>query len=125
MKHSGRRSAREVVAAAIAAGSTVLAAAEAAGIGRVTAHRWLQEAGFRRRITELRREMTSQAIGRLADRMARAADVLAELLESPNEMARLKAAVALLDQGLKAVAIADVQARLEVIEEKLSRADTA
>lgn len=122
MKHSGRHSARETVAAAIAAGSTVVAAAETAGVGRVTVHRWLQEAEFRQRIAELRREMTGRAIGRLADRMAKAVDVLAEVLESPIATARLKAAIALLELGLRAVTLADVQARVEAIEERLSHA---
>lgn len=120
-----RRDVSELLAARLAAGATIRDAARELGIGEKTAHRRLADPAFKARVAELRQEMTTRAVGRLADRMADAADVLGELLKSVNEGTRLKAAVALLDQGLKAVAIADVQSRLTAIEERLNHASTA
>jgi hypothetical protein len=52
--------------------------------------------------------------------MASAVDVLGELLESPVENTRLKAAVALLNHATQTALLADVQARLNAIEERLN-----
>lgn len=117
-----RRDVSELLAAQLAAGATIKDAAAQVGIGEKTAHRRLADPTFRQRIAELRREMTNQAVGRLADAMAEAAGELRRLTGSPNEGIRLRACVALLDQGLKAVALADLDDRIRCIEERLTDA---
>lgn len=104
---------------------SVKAAAAELGIGEKTAHRRLAHSGFRDRVVQLRREATNLAIARLADGMVQAAERLRQLTESDNEGIRLKACVALLDLGMKAVITADFENRIRQLEEKLTHANTA
>jgi hypothetical protein len=120
-----RRNVDELLATKLAAGWTVKAAAAEVGIGYKTACRRLADSGFRDRIVQLRREATNLAIGRLADGMAQAAERLRQLTESDNEGIRLKACVALLDLGLKAAAVADLEDRIRSLEQKLTDAKVA
>lgn len=92
-----RRDITDLLAAHLAAGATIKDAARELGIGEKTARRRWADPAFKARVAELRREMTTRAVGRLADRMAAAADVLGALLDSPAEMVRLRAAVAILN----------------------------
>jgi len=100
--HRGRRNADEALAVALAAGHTLRAAAGLAGIGERTATRRWADAAFRQRVGELRGELVQRSLGRLADGMAEAADVLRQLLgaETPPAV-RLGAARSLLELGVR------------------------
>lgn len=117
-----RRDIEELLAAKLAAGATIKAAAAELGISEKTARRRLADPAFQQQVAALRRELVAGAVGRLADRMAQAADVLGKLLESANETIRLKAATALLTHASQTALLADVQSRLTALEGKLTRA---
>jgi hypothetical protein len=78
--HRGRRNADEALALAVATGRTLRDAVEAVGIAERTAARRWADAGFRRRVVELRGDMVGRALERMADGMSEAADVLRRLL---------------------------------------------
>src|SRR5262249_34901050 len=70
------------LAAALAAGCTVTAAAERFGISRKTVQRKLMKPAFRKIVTDMRNQMVGAAVGRMSDHMVLAADALVRLLES-------------------------------------------
>ena len=85
----------------MASGQTLRDAARAAGVGERTATRRWADPAFRLRVSELRGEMVGQALGRMADGMTEAADVLRGLLAAENEVVRLGAARSLLTLCVK------------------------
>ena len=87
----------ESVALRLAAGETIVKAAPNSGCGVQTVKDWLgKRPEFKRRIGELRREMTERGLGRLVDSMASAAETLAYLSrKGKSEMVRVISARAL------------------------------
>jgi hypothetical protein len=83
MADPGRRN-RDALAVAQAGGATLRAGAKAARMSEWTATRRWADPAFRRRVTELRAAAVERATGRLANGMARAADVLRRLLRRCN-----------------------------------------
>jgi hypothetical protein len=123
MADNGRRKRDDALAVSLAGGATLRDAAAAAGIGERTATRRWADAAFRRRVAELRGEMVGQALGRLADGMAAAADVLRALLgaensdgEPRNEKTRLAAAAKLLELGVRLRESVELEERLAALE---------
>jgi hypothetical protein len=110
---------QEAAALALAAGLTIDQAAKKSGAGGRTIRTWLHDQpAFPRRVTELRAEMTSLALGRLVDGMGLAADTLRALLKAKSETVKLGAARAMLELGVKlresvelVQRIADLEAR--------------
>src|SRR3954470_18818747 len=99
MAENGRRKGDAALVLALAEGRTVRDAARLAGVGERTATRRVADAGFRRRVIDLRAEMVARAVGQLADGMAEAAIALRGLLKSESEPTRLAAARAVLEIG--------------------------
>jgi hypothetical protein len=107
------------LALALAAGLTVDAAAERAGVSVRTAHRRLADAAFRRRVGELRGHMVTRALGKLADGMTEAGDVLRALLGPDTPPAvRLGACRAMLELGVKLRESVELQERLAALERR-------
>jgi hypothetical protein len=122
MAGNGRKNA-DALALALAAGDSVPEAAVKAGMGERTAYRRLADPAFRQRIQALRGEMIGQALGRMANGMTEAADVLRALLKADAETVRLGAARSLLDLGVKlreSVELQDKVKQLESILEQVS-----
>ena len=117
----GRHSADESLALALAKGQTITEAACAAGVSERTAHRRWAEPDFRRRVADLRGEVVAQAASRLAASMARAADRLAELVESPDHRTALMAAKAVVNRGLLAREKVDSETLVRELEAKLDQ----
>ena len=108
---------QEAVALGVASGLSLTAAARKANVGVPTAKRWSATSpAFRCRVQELRAEMTSQALGRMAAGMSEAADVLRGLLAAEAESIRLGAARSLLDLGMKLQDSVDLENRLADLE---------
>src|SRR2546430_29833 len=84
---------------ALAGGKTVAEAADATGLSERTIFRRLEDADFRRRVSQARGDMLARAVGRLADVSARAVKTLEALLEAEGEFVRLNAAKAILETG--------------------------
>jgi hypothetical protein len=115
---SGRKNADEALALALAAGQTLRSAAEAAGVSERTATRRSGDPAFRRRVGELRADMVARSLGRMADGMSDAADVLRELLAPGTPPAvRLGAARSLLELGVKLRDSVELEARVRAVEE--------
>jgi hypothetical protein len=116
--HRGRVSADDRLAAELAAGKTVRDAATAAGVAERTAHRRLADPGFKAHVADLRGQMVAAAAGQLADGMGEAAGVLRALLGSEDEHVRHKAAVKLIELGLKVVELAELERRVSELEQQ-------
>src|SRR5262249_50332884 len=109
-------------ALALASGATVRDAAAAAGIGERTATRRWADPVFRLRVSGLRAEMVARSLGRMADGMSEAADVLRALLDAGTPPAvRLGAARSLLEWGVRLRESVDLEARLLALEEEVNR----
>ena len=76
---------------------------------------------FRRLIAEFRDQFMSQALGRLADNMTRAADSFVTVLNSENEALRLRAARGMLSLGLRLRDSMELTERIRQIEDDLAR----
>ena len=97
MAENGRpRKGDDRLISALAGGATIRDAAKSAGIGERTAHRRLADPTFRVRVAHTRHKMLDETVGRIAAAGSQAADTLRDLLTSPDESIRLRAAVALL-----------------------------
>ena len=118
MAAGGRKTADNALAVALASGMTVAAAAHVAGVSERTAHRRLADAAFARRVTEIRGEMVSRAVGRMTRGMTAAANTLLALLEAADERVRLGAAKAVLELGVKLREATELEARLLALEEQ-------
>jgi transposase-like protein len=107
----------EQLALAIAMGASVEAAAERLGISKSTAYRRWRDPVVKRRVADLRRDITDRSIGQLVAGLADAITVARQLMrESETESLRLKAAALLIETGLKAAAIAQLEQRIVDLE---------
>jgi hypothetical protein len=120
MAGSGRRNADEALALALAGGQTLRAAAEAAKIAERTATRRMADPAFRQRVTELRGDMVQRSLGRMAEGMSEAADVLRQLLAARSESVRLGAARSLLELGVKLRESVELEERMRALEGRLA-----
>jgi hypothetical protein len=115
MATNGRNN--DALALALAAGDSIAAAAAKAGMGERTAYRRLADPDFRRRVAELRAEMIGRALGKLADGMTEAADVLRQLLAGQTPPAvRLGAARSILELGVKLRESVELEQRVAALE---------
>lgn len=125
MAGRGRKSADDALALALAAGSTVAAAATRAGVSERTVYRRLEDVAFRHHVTSTRTQFVSQTVGLLADAMTEAARTLRELLMAESDAVRLGAARAILDAGVKLRESEELAERIALLESHLEPADTA
>src|SRR5262245_40168611 len=109
---------QEAAALALACGCTIDGAAKDSGAGARTIRTWnLTVPEFKRRVDELRCEMTSQALGKLVENMKSAADTLGYLCrKGKSETVRLGAARALLELGVKIRESVELEQRLAALE---------
>lgn len=119
MTQNNSLNSRQAAAAAeLLRGSTGEAAALAAGVSRSTLIRWQRLPAFKAVLHEGQAAALEAAARRLVDRLARAIDTAAELLEDRTAAptVRLAAARLLLDMGAKYHELAGVEARLTELE---------
>jgi hypothetical protein len=110
----------EQLALALASGLSIDQAATKIGVSRSTVLRRWRDPAVKRRVAELRGEITDQAIGKLVDTLCEAVLTLRRLMaESESDAIRLKSASQLLETGLKAAAIAQLEQRLTELESAL------
>jgi hypothetical protein len=114
---SGRKSADDVLASQLATGCTIAEAAQAAKVSERTAYRRLADAGFARKVSQVRNRMVGQAVGRLSQNGSLAALVLATMATSAkNEASRVAAAKGLLEFMFKGMEVVDLEERLTALE---------
>lgn len=104
--------------------SSVASAARAVDVGEATLWRWLQLPAFKMRYRELRKQATQVAVIRLQQAMGDAAEALHEVATNvlAPPAARVAAARAILDTGLRATVLEELGADLEDLEAMASEA---
>jgi hypothetical protein len=105
---------------ALAGGATLAAAAAQAGVSERTAHRRKACGEFQARLQDLRGQLLEQAATKLLAGMTRAAERLAELVESEDDRTAL-AARAVLSLGLLARERLDHEALTRELQERLGQ----
>ena len=101
---------------------TLALAAQNAGIGETTLHRWLHEEGFQAAYHEAQRQALAQTIAGLQQASGTALTVLRSLMldQTATSSARASAARSVLEFAFRGAEIADLQERLEAIEAQLA-----
>ena len=108
---------QEAAAALVAGGLTLTEAARQSKCGLTTLKRWAKEPAFAKRVSEIRSEMTSAAVGVLAATMASAADTLRFLARNAKQEAvRLAAARSVLELGVKLRESVELAERVAALE---------
>lgn len=100
---------------------TIEAAAQAVGVSRKTVERRLDDPEFFQAYNEARRQLVTTAAGRISSRIGRAADTLGEVMDNTEApaSARISAARAILEYGLKYGELVDVTRRVDELEARL------
>ncbi len=113
---------QEAMALALARGRGIKSAARELGIGARTAYRWAKEnPAFARRVHDLRSDLLEVAAARLSGLSAEAAATLGRLLRSANDLVRLSAARAILEQSVRMRDAAEFEERLTDLEHRMSK----
>ncbi|MCA1011388.1 hypothetical protein [Halobacillus halophilus] len=117
---------QELAVMAIITEPTMQKAADKAGITTSTLYRWQQLDSFQEQLHQMKKETVSQATARLRQSMTIAVDTLTEMASNPKTpaVARGSAARTLLEYGMKAHQMEDLQERIERLEE-MSESDSA
>lgn len=104
---------------ALLAEPTIKQAAETAGIGETTLHRWLNEEDFSKAYKTARKNALGQTISRLQQVTTEAVDTLKDIMankESPAS-SRVTAARTVLEMAFKAFEVDDLTEQLEELEQ--------
>jgi hypothetical protein len=113
---------RERFIMAVLNSPSVEAAAESVGVSRTTAWRWMKDQTVLERLREARRDAWGRAMAQLQEAGPEAVEALRRVLrEAESEAPRVSAAKAILELGLKAVEIADIEERLATLEKAIGR----
>ena len=118
MSDIARRKGDSALLTALAAGATVRDAARTAGVSEATAHRRLQDPGFRQEVAQARGKLIDCALGQLADASTAAVCTLRSLLDADGDTARLGAARAILELGNKLRESVELEARIAELEQR-------
>jgi hypothetical protein len=109
------------LALALASGTSVPDTAKQFGVSRRTVERCLADPAFRRLVAGYRDELIAAALGRMAEKMTRAADTVAGLLDEKDPAIRLRAARALLSLGTRLRASVDLADQIHELGHELAR----
>jgi hypothetical protein len=107
----------EPLAMAVAAGKTIKSACEVAGCSTQTGYNLSATVEFKSRVSVIRSEIVSQAVGIITDAATQAAATLQELLGPANEPSvRMNAAKAILLQLGPISELGELRARIDRLE---------
>jgi transposase-like protein len=119
MPHRGRRNADQAVQVALACGATVEAAAQKAGVSPATVYRRLLDPEFCKQLQQAAADMVKRTAGMLSAASMEAVKTLLELLKlNAPPAVRLGAARAVIELGAKLRESADLEKRMQVLEEQ-------
>lgn len=95
-------------------------AARIAGVGESTVARYMMEPGFRGVYDDCMESLLQEACGQSQRSLSSALSTLWEICENKeeNSQARVQAARAILEYGLKLTEVADLDARVSALEEE-------
>lgn len=120
MKGHGEKLSRkqEALISALLLAPTLADAAHTAGIGEVTAWRWLKDPAFQTAYREARRAVVQQAITQVQRATGDAVETLRSVMQDTTApaSARVAAAKAVLETAFKAVEVEDLEARVVALE---------
>jgi hypothetical protein len=108
----------EMMAVAIASGSSVKDASEQIGISPRHGYRVAGRDNFQKRVSEIRTELMTQALGQLSAASTRATERILALVESDDHSVALRASVAILDRFSRLSESVDLRKRIEALEQK-------
>ena len=121
MADGQRKKAEDALLLALACGATVEAAGRQCGLSERTIYRRLREPDFRQRLQDLRADMVQRTAGTLT---AAATEAVRTLLDLQKPTApppvRLGAAKAILEIGMKVREVAELEQRLQALEEQVA-----
>jgi hypothetical protein len=109
---------QEALISALLTAPSLAAAAQTAGIGGVTAWRWLKQPSFQAAYREARREVVQHAIAQIQRASTEAVETLRNVMQDAEAPAssRVAAARVVLDMSLRAVEIEDLEQRVGALE---------
>ncbi len=95
-------------------------AAKAAGVGKATLWRWMQQPAFREAYRKARREAVEQARARLQQASGEAVEALREVMNDQDapHASRVSAARTVLDMAMEATSTEELEARLAALERR-------
>lgn len=99
----------------------IKAACSAAGIGRTSAYRWLQQETFSNELTRMRSTTMNEALNSIKSLTTQAATVLAALLESKNESIRRMVCRDILRHAVKIREMEEVEQRIDRLEDTMKK----
>ena len=119
--HGEKTRLQEAFLAQLMVQPTVRQAATAAGISTATATKWLRDASFCRAYDDARRQALGETLHYLQQSMHAAVAKLVTLLTAPasKPVVQLAAARAILEYGLRAVELEEVQTRIAQLQKQL------
>lgn len=108
----------EIILAALLQGGSIRKAAALVPCGVTTIRERLRNDDFRRQYDALKGELLQEAAGELSAKMGAAVERLSEIMDNADNSAavRVQAAGELLRQGLKYVAVAEIERRVAALE---------
>lgn len=108
----------EIILAALLQAGSIRKAASLVPCGVTTIRERLRNDGFRRQYDALKGELLQEAAGELSAKMGAAVERLSEIMDNAENSAavRVQAAGELLRQGLKYVAVAEIERRVTALE---------
>jgi molybdenum-dependent DNA-binding transcriptional regulator ModE len=124
VKGHGEKFSRRMEAAIVALleQPSIPEAAKAAGISYTSLWRWLQDPEFQAEYRNARRQALGQATAQLQQASGAAVKALKQIIEdreSPSS-ARVMAARTILEMGLKAIELEEIEARLAAVEQAVN-----
>lgn len=108
----------QILAAKVAAGSTVRDAAKAVGWSESRAYRITGTSEFKRRVAELRTEAVAAAVGALSEAATEAVQALRAALQAEKPSDQINAAKAILASLATITELGELRARLDDIESR-------
>jgi hypothetical protein len=99
---------------------TVSEAARQANVARATLYRWMEEPDFRQEVERLRGEAADMAKAELKGLMLKAVSVLSDSMHDTSSLVRLRAAQSTMYIGMKAIDVAQLEQRIDRIEDALA-----
>lgn len=110
---------QELAITALLTTKTISEAAASVGINSRTLERWLAgDEAFTREYRATRRRVLEGAIGQLQHASGEAVETLQKNLTCGKPTVEVRAAVAILDQAIKAVELYDLEERLSALEQR-------
>jgi AcrR family transcriptional regulator len=116
MSENERLASDDELILALAAGTTVAEAAERAGVSERTVYRRLDDAEFRRAVSETRSRAFDAAVGKLSGLAAQAVSTLERILQHGSRCEALRAAKIILELGPRLRIFTELEDRVAALE---------